>query len=90
MLYWTKYKIIDELDEGILIWNTRTSVGINVGGNVKLLMQSIKDGVWNELIDAGLKQLLIESETLITYEQYNTEELLVKNFRASPTTLSFF
>ncbi len=39
MLYWTKYKIIDELDEGILIWNTRTSAGINVGGNVKLLMQ---------------------------------------------------
>ncbi len=37
--------------------------------------------MWNELIDAGLKQLLIESETLITYEQYNTEELLVKNFR---------
>ena len=34
MLYWTKYKIIDKCDEHLLVWNTRTSVGIIIDGDI--------------------------------------------------------
>lgn len=83
MLYWTKYKIIDRFDDDLLIWNTRTSSGMTIHGDIETVIESVKDGVWNESCSEYLKRILIESETLISKEQYGKEELLVKNYRDS-------
>lgn len=83
MLHWTKYKIIDKFDNSLIIWNTRTSFGITIDGNIEAVCKSAENGIWNESGNEHLKQILLDSETLITKEQYDTEELLVKNFRDS-------
>ena len=81
MLYWTKYKIIDKCDEHLLVWNTRTSVGIIIDGDIDPIIKSVEKGEWDETCSEQLKRILIDHETLVTEDQYNTEELLVRNFR---------
>ena len=80
-MYWTKYKIIDQCDGQLIIWNTRTSVGIVVGGNIAPIAESIESGVWNECCCNRLKQVLIDQETLVDENKYRVEDLLVRNFR---------
>ena len=81
MLYWTKYKIIDTYDGHLVVWNTRTSDGIVINGDIEPIIKSAEKGEWDDTFNEQLKQILIDNETLITAEQYNVEELLIKNFR---------
>lgn len=81
MLYWTKYKIIDKYDGSLIVWNTRTSDGIVINGDIDSVIKSTERGEWDDTCNEQLKQILIDNETLLTEDQYNVEELIIKNFR---------
>lgn len=82
MKYWSKYLVVDRVDEDTVIWSSLLSRGCLIKDPDKKIYESVKSGKWDESIDPSIKMNIEKREFILEEEQLRAEHKLIAKIRS--------